>query len=248
MNKRTISIIVGFIVLILLCILVFILLHDKEEVEDSNEEPKIEEKKEELFSIKLEDINFMELSDLNRYIQIALAKDRTALGKNIYRFESINNNEEVLNTDAKKFDFAFAYALDSSSDILQDNEVSKTLNVESATGIRAIPLNEMKRVYKYLFNKELPNTNKYPSNINNQGKVINNYVLGVEYTSNNKLGTELNFETLNKNNNTYTLLLSISYLKEGSNTYNKSNDKLVLTIIKNDNYYSINSIILKKGN
>jgi len=194
---------------------------------------------------RLEDINFMRLDELNLYLQMALEKDKT---ENRYKFENLNNGDELLNKDSKKFDFAYAYAVNKASDVLKDNAVADKLKVPAASGLRAVPLTEMKKVYKELYGVELGDANKYPSNNIEQGKVQDGYILGSYWTMIPNLGTKLEFDSLTNEDNTYYLTLNILYYDESSGepSYTKSKDQLNIKLHKNNDIYYIKSITIKK--
>ncbi len=208
---------------------------------------KEEPKKEETISydLDMEEDNQL-LENLNLLIQFTNERERKT-NPNYYKFENLSNGEEVLNTPEKKFTFAFAYAYMYGKDKLVEIEVEK-IGGEGATGAVAIPVQEMKRIYKGLYGEELPDSEKYNSTSSMIGEVKNDYVLGGFWTgSTGYFGTELSYNHIKRDGDKYEVVIDISYYNENYKRFEKSKDQLLLNLTKTeDGIYTINSMKISK--
>ena len=105
----------------------------------------------------------------------------------------------------------------------------------------------MKRIYKGLFGTELQDSEKYNSSVPMIGEVKNDYVLGGFWTGVGLLGTELSYNQIKRTGNNFEVVVDISYHKGDYDTYEKSNDQLLLNLTKTeDGFYTIKSMKISK--
>jgi len=187
---------------------------EKDEKQEEEKEPEKEEKKEQITDVDVEKAN-EKLNSFNTALHFAL--DFEKVGDQLqetkwYLPKNIKYNTELLSNNTKKIDFVFGSAVLTQIDGIK-YDVDET--GEEVTGAHGIPFNTLANFYKNLLGEELAKASKYASNEYDY-KVVKDVVYGSFWSGYNSIGTILKYQSLEKVNDEYTLLIDVlAYDEEG---------------------------------